>query len=613
MDEPLREGTSAVIRQTSLSGVANRYIALTPGPNNDGRPRAGRRRSAARTRPPRSTSTSSSTSSADRERRALQKFIEGNATVYAGKQRARQPRLQVPQPGAEHLRAAVRRALQRLGRAAALPRRRLADVLGDRRPPRRPDLADHERERDAAGDRRTATPTSTARSPRLPQTLRQANTTFVNLRAALDDLDPLVAASKPATKNLAPFLRRTADHGRRGLRPGLQRPLRRRQPARRQQRPRRHAQGAARASATRAAPRCPPRSTRWTPRRTTSTTFRPYTPDLLGFLGNFGARSPPTTTPTATTRASTRPREHLRLPTNGAAPDTLDPIYTDPAAQYDDITFELFRALPGRRRPDRGRRLQPVPRRRRPRRRRLRPRRRAPEPMRRIVLILGGFVALAALAGHHRRRRGRGRRQTTWSAPTSTTPASSSRARTSGSPARRWAASRRSTSPAPARPSPRTATRTPARPSVTMSIDDPGFQDFRADASCLIRPQSLLGEKFVDCDPTQPRAPGSEPPPAARADPRRRDRRGPVPPAAREQRQGRRPRPRQQHHPRARGRPLPADPQRPRRRPRRPRRGPRRGAAARQPGPAADRPGARHARRSRTTSSPSSPPTPTRS
>jgi phospholipid/cholesterol/gamma-HCH transport system substrate-binding protein len=37
--------------------------------------------------------------------------------------------------------------------------------------------------------------------------MRQANTTFVNLRAALDDLDPLVETSKPATKGLAPFLR----------------------------------------------------------------------------------------------------------------------------------------------------------------------------------------------------------------------------------------------------------------------------------------------------------------------------------------------------------------------------------------------------------------------
>ena len=43
---------------------------------------------------------------------------------------------------------------------------------------------------------------------------------------------------------------------------------------------------------------------------------------------------------------------------------------------------------------------------------------------------------------------------------------------------------------------------------IVMTITDPGFQDFRSDASCLIRPQSLIGEKFVDCRPTVPRAPG---------------------------------------------------------------------------------------------------------
>ncbi len=52
----------------------------------------------------------------------------------------------------------------------------------------------------------------------------------------------------------------------------------------------------------------------------------------------------------------------------------------------------------------------------------------------------------------------------------------------------------------------------PGKAVVVMKIDDPGFQDFRTDASCLIRPQSLLGEKYVDCDPTHPRAPGTEPP-----------------------------------------------------------------------------------------------------
>jgi phospholipid/cholesterol/gamma-HCH transport system substrate-binding protein len=41
----------------------------------------------------------------------------------------------------------------------------------------------------------------------LPDTLRKANTTFVNLRATLGDLDRLVAESKPATRDLAPFLR----------------------------------------------------------------------------------------------------------------------------------------------------------------------------------------------------------------------------------------------------------------------------------------------------------------------------------------------------------------------------------------------------------------------
>ncbi len=53
----------------------------------------------------------------------------------------------------------------------------------------------------------------------------------------------------------------------------------------------------------------------------------------------------------------------------------------------------------------------------------------------------------------------------------------------------------------------------PGKAVVVMKIDEAAFQDFRQDASCLIRPQSLLGEKYVDCQPTLPRAPGSEPPP----------------------------------------------------------------------------------------------------
>ncbi|HEX8688777.1 MAG TPA: MlaD family protein [Solirubrobacterales bacterium] len=56
----------------------------------------------------------------------------------------------------------------------------------------------------------------------------------------------------------------------------------------------------------------------------------------------------------------------------------------------------------------------------------------------------------------------------------------------------------------------------PGKAVLVMKIEDPGFQDFRRDASCTIRPQSLIGEKFIDCRPTLPRAPGSQPPPPLR-------------------------------------------------------------------------------------------------
>ena len=49
----------------------------------------------------------------------------------------------------------------------------------------------------------------------------------------------------------------------------------------------------------------------------------------------------------------------------------------------------------------------------------------------------------------------------------------------------------------------------PGKAIIVLDIATPGFQDFRSDASCQIRPQSLIGEKFVDCRPTVPRAPGS--------------------------------------------------------------------------------------------------------
>jgi phospholipid/cholesterol/gamma-HCH transport system substrate-binding protein len=56
----------------------------------------------------------------------------------------------------------------------------------------------------------------------------------------------------------------------------------------------------------------------------------------------------------------------------------------------------------------------------------------------------------------------------------------------------------------------------PGKAVIELEISDPGFQDFRKDASCEIRPQSLIGEKYVNCTPTVPRAPGQKPAPPLR-------------------------------------------------------------------------------------------------
>jgi phospholipid/cholesterol/gamma-HCH transport system substrate-binding protein len=48
---------------------------------------------------------------------------------------------------------------------------------------------------------------------------------------------------------------------------------------------------------------------------------------------------------------------------------------------------------------------------------------------------------------------------------------------------------------------------------IVLNITQGGFQDFRTDAHCTIRPQSLIGEKFVECTPTAPHPPGSSIPP----------------------------------------------------------------------------------------------------
>ncbi len=43
---------------------------------------------------------------------------------------------------------------------------------------------------------------------------------------------------------------------------------------------------------------------------------------------------------------------------------------------------------------------------------------------------------------------------------------------------------------------------------VVLAITDGGYHNFRKDANCTIRPQGLIGEKFIECRPTVPRGLG---------------------------------------------------------------------------------------------------------
>jgi len=206
VDKPLHEGTTAVTRATSLSGIANRYVSIAPGPDN------------APTLPDGATLAGDNTTSAvdldelfntfkPRTRHALQEVIKGSATWYSG-----------------HTEGA-RRTYKYFAPALVSTRRLLDELTRDQRTFTQ-FLLTGSRALGAVAERRNDLSALTANANQalgaiasqnealdrtltaLPPTLRQANTTFVNLRATLDDLDPLVASAKPATRNLTPFLRR---------------------------------------------------------------------------------------------------------------------------------------------------------------------------------------------------------------------------------------------------------------------------------------------------------------------------------------------------------------------------------------------------------------------
>jgi phospholipid/cholesterol/gamma-HCH transport system substrate-binding protein len=205
VEQELHEGSTAAIRATSLAGVANHYISISPGPNSN---------------PPLEDGAvlglDSTTTAVDLDqflnsfprsvREGLGGFIRGMGTSYAGRGKDAKKAFKYFGPALDRTGAFVGElnADQRLLERFVVSSSKLVTAVAAR----------GENLSSAVSNASTAFGAIAGQNEAFSETLqllppvfRQSNTTFVNLRAALDDLDPLVEASKPATKDLAPFLR----------------------------------------------------------------------------------------------------------------------------------------------------------------------------------------------------------------------------------------------------------------------------------------------------------------------------------------------------------------------------------------------------------------------
>lgn len=204
VERPLPLGTTAQIRATSLSGIANRYVSLDPGTEDEEIPDGA------------TIAADSTTSPVDidqlfslfdkRTRDSLQEVVEGQAAIYSGDPAKSRAAYKYLAPGLQ----STQRLLAELTRDQQVFSQFLtsgADVLGAVAE-RRDDLSALTENANVALSAIASENDALDRSlVALPPAMRQGNTTFLNLRAALDDVDKLVATSKPATKDLPQFLR----------------------------------------------------------------------------------------------------------------------------------------------------------------------------------------------------------------------------------------------------------------------------------------------------------------------------------------------------------------------------------------------------------------------
>lgn len=203
---PLHTGTRATIRATSLSGIANRYVDLALGPNSAPEIDDGGQIAVDDASAPVDLDQLFNTLDPD-TRAGLQKIIQGQAAQYRGKAPQAEKSLKYLSPALN----TTSRLTRELIADDALLERFLIDTsqavgaIADRRGELSQLVGNANTAFGAIGDENEALSRALGL---LPTTLRKANTTFVNLRAALEDVDKLVRESKPNTKELDTFFAR---------------------------------------------------------------------------------------------------------------------------------------------------------------------------------------------------------------------------------------------------------------------------------------------------------------------------------------------------------------------------------------------------------------------
>jgi len=202
---PLHEDSTATIRATSLSGIANRYISLNPGPNSGAELEDGSTISADETSAPVDIDVLFNTLDED-TRAGLRNLVRGSGDQYDGRASEAGESIEYFAP----FLASGTRFAEELALDQAVLERFLKDgsntvgAIAERRDDLAGLVVNTSAAMGAIGDESVALQRALEL---LPGTFRKANTTFVNLRNTLDDLEVLVEESKPATRELAPFFR----------------------------------------------------------------------------------------------------------------------------------------------------------------------------------------------------------------------------------------------------------------------------------------------------------------------------------------------------------------------------------------------------------------------